>query len=73
MRDALETEDYEQLGRIIHKAAPLWGMIRINVSLRELEELASFSPEKWSRELDGRIKKLIKAVEQAVKKAKGLK
>ena len=48
-------------------------MIRINVSLRELEELASFSPEKWSRELDGRIKKLIKAVEQAVKKAKGLK
>lgn len=73
MQDALEMSDYKRLGHIIHKAAPLWGMIRINIPLRELEELASLPPEKWNDELDKRIKKLIKAVEQAVKKAKELK
>lgn len=73
MREALGTADYMRLRHIIHKAAPLWGMIRINVSLRELEELASLSSEKWCKELDGRIKRLMEAVEQAVKKAKELK
>ena len=73
MQDALETANYMQLRHIIHKAAPLWGMIRINVPLNELEEMASLSSEKWCKELDARIKRLMKAVEQAVKKAKELK
>lgn len=73
MKDAFGTGDYERLGHIIHKAAPLWGMIRIDVPLGELEEMASLPPEKWGKVLDGRIEKLIKAVEQAVRKAKELK
>ena len=73
MRDALGMADYMRLRHIIHKAAPLWGMIRINVSLRELEELASLSSEKWCKELDGGIKRLMEAVVHAVKKAKELK
>lgn len=73
MQDALETANYMQLRHIIHKAAPLWGMIRINVPLNELEEMASLSSEKWCKELDARIKRLMRAVEQAVKKAKELK
>lgn len=70
MQDALETANYMQLRHIIHKAAPLWGMIRINVPLNELEEMASLSSEKWCKELDARIKRLMEAVEQAVKKRK---
>lgn len=73
MRDALGKADYMRLRHIIHKAAPLWGMIRINVPLRELEEMASLSAEKWCEELDGRIKRVMEAVEQAVRKAKELK
>lgn len=73
MQDALGTANYMQLRHIIHKAAPLWGMIRINVPLNELEEMASLSSEKWCKELDARIKRLMEAVEQAVKKAKELK
>ena len=73
MQDALETANYMQLRHIIHKAAPLWGMIRINVPLNELEEMVSLSSEKWCKELDARIKRLMEAVEQAVKKAKELK
>lgn len=73
IRNALGKADYMQLRHIIHKAAPLWGMIRINVPLQELEEMASLSAEKWCEELDGRIKRVMVAVEQAVKKAKELK
>ena len=73
MQNALGTANYMQLRHIIHKAAPLWGMIRINVPLNELEEMASLSSEKWCKELDARIKRLMEAVEQAVKKAKELK
>lgn len=73
MRDALGKADYMRLRHIIHKAAPLWGMIRINVPLRKLEEMASLSAEKWCEELDGRIRRVMEAVEQAVKKAKELK
>lgn len=73
IRDALGKADYMRLRHIIHKAAPLWGMIRINVPLRELEEMASLSSEKWCKELDGRIKRVMEAVEQAVRKAKELK
>lgn len=73
MRDALSSGNYERLGHIIHKAAPLWGMIRINIPLGELEKMASMPPEKWNRTLDKRIEKLFEAVEQAVEKAKRLK
>lgn len=73
MRDALSSGNYERLGHIIHKAAPLWGMIRINIPLGELEKMASMPPEKWNKTLDKRIEKLIEAVEQAVEKAKRLK
>ena len=38
-----------------------------------LEEMASLSAEKWCKELDGRIKRVMIAVEQAVRKAKELK
>lgn len=72
MQEAFCTGDYERLGHIIHKAAPLWGMIRIGVPLRELEEMATLPPEKWGKALDGRIERLIKAVEQAAKRAKEL-
>lgn len=73
MQEASGTGDYKRLGHIIHKAAPLWGMIRINVPLRELETLASLSPEKWCEELDGRIKRVMEAVEEAIRKARELK
>ncbi|MCD8267818.1 MAG: hypothetical protein LUD46_04715 [Parabacteroides sp.] len=73
MRNAFSTGNYEKLGYIIHKAAPLWGMIRINIPLGELEKMASMPPEKWSKALDEKIEKLIEAVEQAVEKAKRLK
>lgn len=73
MRDAFNKGDYEQLGHIIHKAAPLWSMIRIGIPLRELEEMASLPPEKWGNALDKRIERVIEVVEQAVKKAKELK
>lgn len=73
MKVALEMEDYRRLGHIIHKAAPLWDMIRINVPLCELEKMASLPPEKWGKESGGRIERLMEAVEQAVRKAKTLK
>lgn len=73
MQDALCMGNYKQLGHIIHKAAPLWGMIRINIPLCELEEMASLAPEKWNEELNGWIKRLIKTVQQAVEKAKEVK
>lgn len=72
MQNAFSLGDYERLGGIIHKAAPLWGMIRLNNSYRELEEMASMPSVKWGKALDGRIKRLIKAVEQALRKAKEL-
>ncbi len=72
MQDAFDTGEYERLGHIIHKAAPLWGMIRIGVPLRELEEMATMPSREWGKALNGRIERLIKAVEQAVKRAKEL-
>lgn len=73
MRDAFSTGNYEKLGYIIHKAAPLWAIIRINIPLGELEKMASMPLEKWNRTLDKRIEKLLEAVEQAIEKAKRLK
>lgn len=72
MQVAFGTGNYERLGHIIHKAAPLWGMIRIGVPLRELEEMATMPPEKWGKTLNGQIERLIKAVEQAANRAKEL-
>lgn len=72
MQEAFGTGNYERLGHIIHKAAPLWGMIRISVPLRELEEMAAMPPEKWGKALDRQIERLIKAVEQAANRAKEL-
>ena len=60
-------------GSIIHKAAPLWEMIRINIPRSELKGMASMPPEKWGGISDERIEKLIEAVEQAVGKAKKIK
>ncbi|MCS2652146.1 hybrid sensor histidine kinase/response regulator [Bacteroides faecis] len=70
MRDAFSTGDYEKLASIIHKAAPLWEMIRINIPRSELKGMASMPPPKWSGASDEGIEELIKAVEQAVGKAK---
>ena len=73
MRDAFSTGDYKKLGSIIHKAAPLWKMIRINIPQSELREMASMPSEKWGGLSDKRIEELIKAVEHAVEKAKRIK
>ena len=73
IRDAFSTGDYKKLGSIIHKAAPLWEMIRINIPQSELREMASMPSEKWGGLLDERIEELIKAVEYALKKAKRIK
>ena len=70
IRDAFSTGDYKKLGSIIHKAAPLWEMIRINIPRSELKGMASMPPEKWGGISDERIEKLIEAVEQAVEKVK---
>ena len=70
MRDAFSMGDYEKLASIIHRAAPLWEMIRINIPRSELKGMASMPPEKWGGASDGRIEELIKAVEQAVEKSK---
>ncbi|WP_333491169.1 hybrid sensor histidine kinase/response regulator [Bacteroides eggerthii] len=73
IRDAFSIGDYKKLESIIHKAAPLWEMIRINIPQSKLREMASMPSEKWGGLLDERIKELIKAVEQAVEKAKKIK
>lgn len=73
MRDAFSIGDYAKLGSIIHKAVPLWEMIRINIPRSELKEMASMPPEKWGGVSDERIEKLIETVEQAVEKAKKMK
>lgn len=73
MRDAFSIGDYAKLGNIIHKAVPLWEMIRINIPRSELKEMASMPPEKWGGVSDERIEKLIETVEQAVEKAKKIK
>lgn len=73
IRDAFSIGDYKKLESIIHKAVPLWEMIRINIPQSKLREMASMPSEKWGGLLDERIKELIKAVEQAVEKAKKIK
>lgn len=45
MRKAFWVKDYKKLGHYIHKAAPLWEMIRIDIPLGELEYMASLPVE----------------------------
>lgn len=73
MRNAFSTKNYVKLRSIIHKAAPLWEMIRINIPRSELKEMASMPSEKWDGVSDEKIKEVIETVEQAVEKAKKIK
>lgn len=70
MRKAFKAKDYGTLGDFIHKAAPLWKVIRIDMPLGELEYMASLSIEKWNRISEKQFIRLIGAVEKAVEKAK---
>ena len=70
MRDASSMRNYVKLENIIHETAPLWEMIRINISRCELKGTIAMPPEKWGGISDERIEKLIEAVEQAVEKVK---
>lgn len=73
MRKAFWVKDYKKLGHYIHKAAPLWEMIRIDIPLGELEYMASLPVEKWCDVPDKHIERLMDAVNKAVKKAKKIK
>lgn len=70
MREAFGTEDYGKLGNIVHKAAPLWEVIRIDIPLGELEYIASLPAEKWGGISERRFEALASAVGKAVEKAK---
>ena len=70
MREAFGAKDYEKLGNIVHKAAPLWEVIRIDIPLGELEYIASLPAEKWGGISEKRFERLVSAVEKAVEKAK---
>lgn len=70
MREAFGTKDYGRLGNIVHKAAPLWEVIRIDIPLSELEYIASLPAEKWGGISERRFEELAGAVGKAVKKAK---
>ena len=72
IRDAVSSGDYARLGNIIHKAVPIWETIRIDIPLQELAYMGS-SPEKWADISEGRIERLARAVEDAVRKAVTLK
>lgn len=73
IRDAVSSGDYARLGNIIHKAVPIWETIRIDIPLQELAYMGSLSPEKWADISEGRIERLARAVEDAVRKAVTLK
>lgn len=73
IRDAVSSGDYEKLGNIIHKAVPVWETIRIDVPLQELAYMGSLPPEKWVGMSEERIGRLVRAVENAVRKAITLK
>ena len=73
IRDAVSPGDYKKLGNIIHKAVPVWETIRIDIPLQELAYMGSLPPEKWAGMSDERIGRLVRAVENAVRKAVTLK
>lgn len=70
MREAFGTKNYGRLGNIVHKAAPLWEVIRIDIPLGELEYIASLPAEKWGGISGRRFEELASAVGKAVEKAK---
>ena len=73
LRKAIETEDYPVMAALIHKGAPLWEMIQINIPAAELERLTSLMPEAWDEAAVVEVWKLITAIEEAVEKAGRLK
>ena len=73
IRDAVSSGDYKKLGNIIHKAVPVWETIRIDIPLQELAYMGSLPPEKWAGMSDERIGRVVRAVENAVRKAVTLK
>ena len=73
MRKVIQTKNYGKLGDFIHKAAPLWKMIRIDIPLSELEYIASLPAVKWNEVPEEWIERLMSAVEKAVEKAKRIK
>lgn len=70
MREAFGAKNYGKLGNIVHKAAPLWEVIRIDIPLGELEYIASLPVEKWGGISEKRFERLVNAVGKAVEKAK---
>ena len=73
LRKAIEDEDYPVIAALIHKGAPLWETIQINIPAAELERLASLMPEAWDEAAVAEVWKLITAIEEAVEKAGRLK
>lgn len=73
MQDAFTTRDYKRVERIIHKAVPLWIMIRIDIPLQELENMASLPVESWHEVSEGQFERLSGAVRKAIEKAEILK
>lgn len=73
LRNAIETEDYPEITALIHKGAPLWETIRIDIPAAELERLASLAPEAWDGAAVAEVRKLVVAIEEAVEKAERLK
>ena len=61
------------IAALIHKGAPLWETIQINIPAAELERLASLMPEAWDEAAVAVVWKLITAIEEAVEKAGRLK
>lgn len=55
------------------RAVPVWETIRIDIPLQELAYMGSLPPEKWAGMSDERIGRLVRAVENAVRKAVTLK
>ncbi len=73
LRKAIETQDYGMICALIHKGAPLWETVRIDIPVIELERLASLVPGAWDETAVAEVRKLVAAVEEAVGKAKKLK
>lgn len=73
LRKAIEDENYLEITALIHKRAPLWEMIRIDIPAMGLERLVSLTPEVWDGAAVAEVRKLVVAIEEAVEKAGKLK
>lgn len=73
LRKAVDDKDYAEITALIHKGAPLWETIRMDIPAAELERLASLAPEAWDETAVAGVRKLVAAVDEAVEKAKELK